>query len=327
MILENNCIFFENGISIAIQRIPTNSCILVDDEYDISKTFNGEKSIFSLDIRCIRRGNTQLSLFNEDNNIKLSDSSKKIFIALLRELYVYYNAYGKDVENLVIRLTPKIIAPFLAIKFSSDASAKKNQMKEIRMAIRKFKTELSDIRVVSKYSYFDEKGKKVNIEFDGGIFDTSTSVRKTDEKGNVLYEGFPVNPRFYYSLVNCNYVMQVPFTLFAIMGKNSFSILFDLYAHSRECSGTQKIKVMTLLSHLGFENRVNKPRFRQDTRNRIVDILRNSVGLAITPNFKFVSSGGVILDVDECSNDEWVQSTLVWEQLVPSKVRQQKVLK
>ena len=154
-------------------------------------------------------------------------------------------------------------------------------------------------------------------EFDGGLYDLSTYTRKTDGQGRVLSEGFPVNPKFYYSLVNCNHIMQMPFTAFSVTGKNAFTLIFDLYAHSRENRGKKEYRVGTILEHLNVKQKgfIN---FKRDKKDKILKILDDSKGLALR-SYKFVDSEGKEIDVDKCSNEEWINSNLVWEQLIPSE--------
>lgn len=306
--------FFQNPLSNAVQRVPTHRTALAWDKYEQEKEIDGIKDIFEFSIKCLRRGNCQISMFDGLDEIVLSDNSKEIFVALLKGCFDYFKVYERDIENLRVKLTPSGICPFLGVTLSKDPKEKRNQLKEAKRALKKFEKEISEIRIVGKYSYF-KNNKKETVQFDGGVLSRDSFVRKQDEEGNVISEGFRINPDFYYSLVNCYHIMQMPFTAFSVTGKNSFSIVYDLYAHSRENGGKREIMTKTLLNHLDLLT--TQGNFARDVKNRIVGVLRNAVGNALT-SFSFMLNGKE-LDLDSCSNKEWIESTLVWGQLVPSE--------
>lgn len=313
------CEFFQNPLSNAVQRVPTHRTPLSWDKYEQEKEINGIKDIFEFSIKCLRRGNCQISMFDGDDEIVLSDNSKEIFVALLKGSFDYFKVYERDIENLRVKLSPSGVCPFLGITLSNEPKERRNQLKEAKKALKKFEKEISEIRIVGKYSYFKD-GKKETVQFDGGVLSRDSYVRKQDENGNVISEGFRINPDFYYSLVNCYHIMQMPFTAFSVTGKNSFSIVYDLYAHSRENGGKREILTKTLLNHLGFPTKLDESRglnFRRDYINRIVGVLQNAIGNALT-SFSFMLNGKE-LDLDSCSNREWLDSTLVWGQLAPSE--------
>ncbi|MBO7302907.1 MAG: hypothetical protein J6U68_01835 [Clostridia bacterium] len=306
--------FFENPISLAIGRIPTTKTPLIPTKIQVER----EGELFDMTVRFLKRGNCQISMFEGDDDIVLSDSSKKIFVALLSALYDYYKRNDKDTEDLNLSLQPKQIYKCFYEELSDDPKKRKEQLKEVRKYILKFWKETKSIRVISKYTTYDKDGKKIITEFDGGLYDLSTYTRKTDGEGRVLSEGFPVNPKFYYSLVNCNHIMQMPFTAFSVTGKNAFSLIFDLYAHSRENKGKKEYRVETVLSHIYDKQKFNYGNFKRDIKEKILKILDDSKGLALR-SYKFVDSEGKELDLDKCSNEEWINSNLVWEQLIPSE--------
>ena len=307
--------FFENGISLAIGRIPTTRTSLIPTKVQVER----EGELFDMTVRFLKRGNCQISMFEGDDDIVLSDSSKKIFVSFLSALYEYYKRNDRDTEDLNLSLQPKHISRCFYEKLSDDPKKRKEQLKEVRKYILKFWKETKSIRVISKYTTYDKDGKKIITEFDGGLYDLSTYTRKTDGQGRVLSEGFPVNPKFYYSLVNCNHIMQMPFTAFSVTGKNAFTLIFDLYAHSRENGGKQEYRVETVLSHLNYETKdIGKLNFKRDKRDKVLKILNDALGLALK-SYKFVDSEGKELDLEKCSNEEWINSSLVWEQLTPSE--------
>ena len=57
---------------------------------------------------------------------------------------------------------------------------------------------------------------------------------------------------------------------------------------------------------------------KRDIKEKILKILNDSLGLALR-SYKFVNPEGKEIDLDKCSNEEWIDSSLVWEQLTPSE--------
>jgi len=313
--------FWENKISNAVVGVPTNPTKLKLDKYNVKEKETGE--IFEFSVRCIRRGKAQVSLFPELDEIKLTDRSKRIFVSLLRQTYGYFRIYGNDIENLVLRITPETVAPFLQITFDKDPKKAKNQKKELRRDIKTFFEEIDQIRIIADYTYPEKKdgkrtGRILTDRFDGGVFITNTKVERRDDKGNIIQEGRRINPDFYYSLARCYSIMQIPFTAFAVRGKNAFSLIFDLYKYSR-IRGENKISTRQILDNLGFLGKEKESiNYAQKIKGQIINILDDALGQALT-SYKFVNESGRELDPVKCTNREFIESFLVWEQISHSE--------
>lgn len=309
-------LIWENNVSNAVMGIPTISTKLNPDSYQNKDKYSGE--ISEISVKCIRRGKAQVSLFPELDEIKLSDSSKRIFIPVLMQTYNYYKLFGKDIENLVLKITPETVAPYLQITFDDDAKKAKNQKKELRRNIKTFFEEIDQIRIIADYSYYQD-GKKITDRFDGGIFINNTKVERRDDKGNIIQEGRRINPDFYYSLARCYHIMQIPFTAFAVRGKNAFSLIFDLYKYSR-IKGESKISTRTLLDNLGFLGKEKqKINYSREIKSQFLNILADAIDGKVLTSYKFTDLTGRELDPVNCTNKEFIESFLLWEQATPSE--------
>lgn len=313
--------FWENKISNAVVGIPTNPTKLKLDKYNAKEKETGE--LFEFSVRCIQRGKAQVSLFPELDEIKLTDRSKRIFVSLLKQSYNYFRINGNDIENLVVNITPETVSPFLQITFDKDPKKAKNQKKELRRDIKTFFEEIDKIRIIADYTYPEKKdgkntGRILTDRFDGGIFINNTKVERRDDKGNIIQEGRRINPDFYYSLARCYSIMQIPFTAFAVRGKNAFSLIFDLYKYSR-IKGESKISTRTILNNLGFLGKEKESiNYAQRIKGQVLNILDDALGQALT-SYKFVNESGREIDPGKCTNREFIESFLVWEQITPSE--------
>ena len=312
---------WENKISNAVIGIPTLSTKLKLDKYNEKEKETGE--IFEFSVRCIRRGKAQVSLFPELDEIKLTDRSKRIFVSLLKQSYNYFRINGNDIENLVVNITPETVSPFLQITFDKDPKKAKNQKKELRRDIKNFFEEIDKIRIIADYTYPEKKdgkstGRILTDRFDGGIFINNTKVERRDDKGNIIQEGRRINPDFYYSLARCYSIMQIPFTAFAVRGRNAFSLIFDLYKYSR-IRGENKISTRQILDNLGFLGKEKESiNYARQIKGQILNILDDALGQALT-SYKFVNESGRELDPVKCTNREFIESFLLWEQITPSE--------